>query len=119
LTQSFKNSPKKIKGVQGIYIKTPDSIAIPLYNSLPATLRIDATIPSTPIKIEETKIQGKKGTIKSEKSQDSKKKSQQRKKRKQRPILDAHLRKKKKIEKKKLRANKRASLSAGSQAKKE
>jgi len=97
--------PKKIKGVQGIYIKTADSIAIPLYNSLPETLRIDSTIPSIPIQSVEVKTkQEKKSTTNKNKGKKSEKgspqlelpKKQHKKKKRKRPIMDAHLRKKKK-----------------------
>jgi len=121
--------PKKIKGVQGIYIKTADSIAIPLYNSLPETLRIDSTIPSIPIQSVEVKTkQEKKSTTNKNKGKKSEKgspqlelpKKQHKKKKRKRPIMDAHLRKKKKIDKLAKKQQARAVAATGGQkAKKE
>lgn len=42
-----KHIPKGIKGIQAIHIKTDDSIALPIYNSLAIGMKIDAGFTST------------------------------------------------------------------------
>lgn len=61
--------PRKWKNVQAIHIKTHDSVALPIFNSLPGTARPAATVARPPAKKGKRKLSTKKkASIKSKKS---------------------------------------------------